>query len=128
MAGTLDKTFGTNKQGWTASTFISGESSSGNSLVTDTSGNIFVTGYTRDDNGIEKLILAKYKSNGKLDTNFGTTGQGWTSDTFYSGKNSSGISLVLDTSDNIFVTGDTLDNANIYQLIVVKYKIFFIKK
>jgi uncharacterized delta-60 repeat protein len=117
MAGTLDKTFGTNKQGWTASTF-NDKDSGGNSLVTDSSGNIFVTGTVFD--GVDfKLIIAKYKSNGVLDTSWGING--YVSTIFsIASELIANKSLVIDGDGNIFVTGYKLIN-NINQLIVAKY-------
>ena len=103
--GLLDTTFGAGK-GYIIGDYYTGKASSGNSLVLDSTGNILVTGYARDNNGVKKLLLAKYKSNGELDTSFG--GKGWlTSDFGYtSSYYTEGSSLALDSSGRIVVTGN----------------------
>jgi uncharacterized delta-60 repeat protein len=125
MAGTIDTTFGTNG-GWTPTTFYTGKDSSMagyNSCITDSTGRILVTGYTTAPNGINQLLVARYTASGILDTSsgFGTGGQGWTATTFYTGKFSSGYSLVLDSSNRILVTGYTTDSNGINQLLLVRY-------
>ncbi len=124
--GALDKTFGAGK-GYIIGDYYTGKVSYGNSLVLDSTGNVIVTGYVYDNNGAQRLLLAKYKSNGELDKSFGG-GKGWqTSDFGYSAEeySSSGSSLALDRSGNIVVTGDvhkTVDARDIILLILARYK------
>ncbi len=120
MAGTLDTTFG-NNSGWTANTFNPGVDSRGNSSVLDSSGRLVVTGYTMDPTGaFEQLIVARYTSNGSLDTTFGTNG--WTATTFNPGVDSGGTSLVLDSSGRLLVTGYIADPTGaVKQLLVARY-------
>jgi uncharacterized delta-60 repeat protein len=105
--GVLDKTFGGGK-GYILGDYYTGQPSEGKSLVIDSNGNIIVTGYAYNDEGAERLLLAKYYSNGEIYKSFGG-GKGWiTSDFGYSSKDylTSGDSLALDSSGKIVVTGN----------------------
>jgi uncharacterized delta-60 repeat protein len=68
---TLDTTFGT------AGTVIQnlGNDEQAHSLVADTSGNIFVGGYN-DAATVAQFLVAKFRSDGSLDTTFGSAGFG----------------------------------------------------
>jgi hypothetical protein len=61
---------------------------------------------------------------GTLDKTFGTTGEGWTTSSFYYGKTDSyGNRVVTDTDGNIFVAG-SIPSATIFGAIfIAKYKI-----
>jgi len=95
----------------------------GNSVTTDSSGNIYVTGSTRgglDGNihsGNENIILVKYNSSG---TNLWTKQLGTSSDDWGNG-------VTTDSSGNIYVTGYTEDelDGNIHSgnddIFLVKY-------
>jgi uncharacterized delta-60 repeat protein len=107
--GVLDKNFGGGK-GYIIGDYYTGQPSRGRSLVLDISGNIIVTGKAYNDEGVSRLLLAKYSSNGEIYKSFGG-GKGWvTSDFGYSSKGgkSYGGSLVLDKSGKIVVTGAVL--------------------
>lgn len=104
--GVLDTTFGAGK-GYVLGDYYTGKVSEGNSLVLDSTGNILVTGVAYDNNGVGKLLLAKYSGNGELDSSFGG-GKGWiTSDFGYSSADyfTIGYSLTIDSSGRILVTG-----------------------
>jgi uncharacterized delta-60 repeat protein len=105
--GVLDKTFGRGK-GYILGDYYTGQPSEGKSLVIDSNGNIIVTGSANNDEGAQRLLLAKYYSNGEIYKDFGG-GKGWiTSDFGYSSKDyfSYGISLALDRSGLIIVGGN----------------------
>ena len=95
----------------------------GESVTTDSSGNIYVTGVTQgglDGNthlGSSDLLLVKYNSSGVKQ---------WTKQ-FGTSVRDSGLGVTVDSSDNIYVTGSTsggLDgntNAGGSDLFLVKY-------
>jgi uncharacterized delta-60 repeat protein len=116
MAGTLDKTFGANGDGYTLSTnlvaFTGGQ-------VVDSNNCTIVTGDTRINN-ISTLFVAKYTSSGILDSTFGS-GKGYVIGEYYTGKTSTGSSVVLDNSGNILVAGSATDINDIGRLLITKY-------
>jgi uncharacterized delta-60 repeat protein len=92
-------------------------------VAVDSSGNIYVTGYTDgglDENsssGKQDFFLTKYNSSG---TKEWTKQQGSSADDFGNG-------VAVDSSDNIYVTGATYgklhgnNNSGIYDIFLVKY-------
>ena len=61
--GILDNSFGEGSKGWTATTFISGEYSSGTSIAVDSTGKIVVVGLTGSSNVGQILVfVARYLS------------------------------------------------------------------
>jgi uncharacterized delta-60 repeat protein len=110
--GVLDKNFGRGK-GYIIGDYYTGQISGGTSILLDSSGNIIVTGFANNDEGSQRLLLAKYSSNGEIYKGFGG-GKGWiTSDFGYSSKDyiSGGNSLVLDSDGRIIVTGNVSRDA-----------------
>src|SRR5262249_45710538 len=74
-AGTLDPTFGT---GGTVTTFFGGDGLNGDeahSVVVQTNGKLVVAGYTTNLDDTTDFALARYNSNGTLDSTFGTGGK-----------------------------------------------------
>jgi uncharacterized delta-60 repeat protein len=120
-SGILDTSFGEDHKGWTATTFISGNISSGFSIALYSTGKILVTGYISDTDNTSKLLVARYTSSGILDDTFGEGSKGWTATTFIGGKNSRGFSIALDSTGKILVTGDTDDTDNTSKLLVARY-------
>jgi uncharacterized delta-60 repeat protein len=123
--GILDTTFGTSG-GFTISTFNPGFETYQNKILLDKNGMIITCASVIDLEGSRtQLLVAKYTSDGLVDTTFGTSGIGWTGTTFIPGKDSYGTCLVLDSDGRIIVTGFTnrpnslvpADN----QLIVARY-------
>jgi uncharacterized delta-60 repeat protein len=73
--GTLDPTFGT---GGTVTTFFGGDGLNGDeahSVVVQTNGKLVVAGYTTNLDDTTDFALARYNSNGTLDSTFGTSGK-----------------------------------------------------
>jgi uncharacterized delta-60 repeat protein len=91
--GSLDTTFGTN--GLVTTSF--GGNSSGNSVALDSNGKIILGGTSNDS-----FALARYNSNGSLDTTFGTNGLVTTS---FGGGSSLGSSVALDSNGKIILGG-----------------------
>ena len=119
MAGTLDKSFGTN--GYTVSNFGGNILSSAIAQVIDSNNCIIVTGSTQADlTSKDKLYIAKYTSTGVLDKNFGG-GKGYILGDYYTGQESEGKSLVLDSAGNIIVTGVAYNDEGVQRLLLAKY-------
>ena len=119
MAGTLDKSFGTN--GYTTSNFGGNFGSTPNAQVIDSNNCTIVTGQIQDKTtNIDKLYIAKYTSTGVLDKNFGG-GKGYIIGDYYTGQGSVGKSLVLDGSGNIIVTGYANNDEGAERLLLAKY-------
>ena len=105
-------------------------SDSGNGVTTDSSGNIYVTGYTNGgldgntNSGYGDIFLVKYNSSGTKQW----TKQLGTSSGDY------GNDVTTDSSGNIYVTGSTwggLDgntNSGSYDIFIVKYNSSGIKQ
>jgi hypothetical protein len=90
-----------------------GQYQDGNSIAIDNSDNIFIVGITNDSFGIIDTILIKYDSSGTLQWQIrlftGTTEQ------------SSGYSIVLDNSGNIYICGDgNISGGSITGILTVK--------
>jgi len=83
---------------------VAGKASIGNSVATDTSGNVYVAGYTTgglDGNtltGIADFFITKYDSNGVKQ---------YTKQLGVALKNTGGNSVATDTSGNVYVAGYT---------------------
>ncbi|UJS16710.1 MAG: SBBP repeat-containing protein [Candidatus Jettenia sp.] len=99
-----------------ASTFLGGSHSDyGQSITTDTKGNIYVTGYTYDTTTDLPTKAGAYDTshNGSLDVFVSKFNSGLTSllaSTFLGGSGSDqGYSLATDTEGNVYVTGHTYD-------------------
>jgi|GEM_PF-1790159 len=84
----------------------------GHSITVDTSGNIYVVGESAGAS-YDNMIIWKYKSDGTLDTDFGSNGIV----SYDGGTASEGLSIDLDSNGNIYITG-TKNN----DLVVWKYK------
>ena len=109
---------------WTRQLGVATYQTSGNSVTTDSSGNIFVGGYTRgglDGNtltGSFDFFLTKYDSSGAKQ---------WTQQMGnYGGGNTFGNAVATDNSGNIFIVGTSSDlDGNVhtgsYDVVVTKY-------
>ncbi len=99
-------------------------------VTTDSSGNIYVTGYPLEDldgntnSGSRDIILVKYTSSGTKQ---------WTKQ-LGSSSYDEGYSVTTDSSDNIYVTGNTLGNldgntnSGMFDIFLVKYNSSGIKQ
>ncbi len=74
--GTLDTSFSTDGQVVVPSVFGAGNTNGdqANALLIDSSGNILVGGFASDSNGNGALAVARYDTDGNLDTTYGTSG------------------------------------------------------
>ncbi len=130
-SGILDTTFN-NGSGFLTKQIVNGKSATCNSLILDKDSNIYITGQAvtgivnvnngDQPNGISTwdVYLAKYTKSGVLDKTF-ANGKGVVTTTIEK-YNSEGISLALDTDNNILVIGKTsVGTGNYFQSILVKY-------
>jgi uncharacterized delta-60 repeat protein len=103
-SGLLDTNFG--QGGYVYGDYYTGKGSAGYGIVLDENQNILVTGKATDDNDIERLLIAKYSSEGVKDPFFGG-GKGWETYTFdYPKIGSAGGDITLDSSGLILVGGN----------------------
>ncbi len=98
--GTLDDTFG---HGGKVTTDFSNTQEVGNSVALQNDGKIIVAGNSNNQN----FVVARYKSNGTLDSTFGTAGK-VTTDFFGSGVD--GNSVAIQTDGKIIVAGYAYTN------------------
>lgn len=99
----LDSTFGANQNGIV--TLLVGNETSGEAVRMQTDQKIIVGGYAVIS-GTARLLVARYLSNGTLDSTFGTNGITTTT----VGTNSYGLSLHLQSDQKIILTGTALNS------------------
>jgi uncharacterized delta-60 repeat protein len=91
---------------------------SGNSVSIDSLGRIVITGLIYDNNYVENMFITRYFSDGNLDTSFA---DGVVFKQYTSGKSTNGLSLTIDSSDRIVITGYTFDNTDISNMFLTRY-------
>ncbi|MEH2379699.1 MAG: DUF4347 domain-containing protein [Nostoc sp.] len=112
--GSLDTSFNTTGK---VTTDFASNNDSAYSITVQPDGKILVAGGS--DNGINNdFALARYNSNGSLDTSFNTTGKVTTD--FASNNNNSGYSLAVQPDGKILVAGDS-DNGTNYDFAIARY-------
>lgn len=79
-------------------------------------GKIVVAGYYYDTNILTQIVIARYNTDGALDTNFGTLG----TITTLIGTGCSAKSMVIDAAGNIVVTGNAVINGS-PQIAIARY-------
>ncbi|WP_375478733.1 DUF4347 domain-containing protein [uncultured Nostoc sp.] len=99
--GSLDTSFG---NGGRILTSISDGQDGIASILIQPDGKIVVTGNAMNNNGDINSILARYNSNGSIDTNFGTNGKVITD---FPGRYDFGNSVALQSDGKIVVAGST---------------------
>lgn len=109
--GVLDTTFGT---GGCVATPIADNANAYN-VKLDSSGNIIIAGSTKIGN-VAYIVIARYLTNGTLDTSFGANGIVLTS----LEQGSSCYSIIIESDDKITVTGSVLKNDEIW-IPLVRY-------
>ncbi len=102
--GSLDTGFGT---GGEATTDF-GRGEEGYAVALQTDGKIVVAGSTYSDTGYSDFALARYNSNGSLDTGFGASGKVTTA----FGYNNWGRAVALDAGGKIVVAGSADNGSN----------------
>lgn len=121
--GLLDTNFG--QGGYVYGDYYTGKESNGLGIVLDENENILVTGSANDDNDIERLLIAKYSSEGVIDLSFGGS-KGWETYTFDSPDEVSiGYDITIDSTGLILVSNNVsvnVDGTNSNLFILSRYK------
>ena len=102
--GSLDTTFGTN--GIVTTNIIANQASSGRAVAVQTNGKIVVAGYV--ENGTNHVFaLARYNSNGSLDTAFNPTGSlpGTVTTDVTPGLDSEAYALIIQPNGQLVIAG-----------------------
>lgn len=113
MNGSLDSTFGT---GGKAITSVLGISGFANDILADHSGNIFVCGYAAQSSN-SNFAIAKYFSNGRLDSSYGRNGID-TTDFF--GFSDIAYTSAIQDDGKIILAGQAGQNTN-YSIALARY-------
>ncbi|HLO48989.1 MAG TPA: DUF4347 domain-containing protein, partial [Kamptonema sp.] len=103
--GTLDTSFGT---GGKVTTDMFSDNDYGNSIAIDSSGKILVGGYAKNGTYTD-FAIARYNTDGSLDTSFGTGGKVSIDIT---GDNDTGKKILIDSSGKILVAGTNWSGSN----------------
>jgi uncharacterized delta-60 repeat protein len=120
-SGVLDSSFGT---GGTVSTSLTSPSTlTGNSLAIQTDGKIILGGtYNINNSSSFSFALARYNTNGTLDTSFGSAGNGLIlTDLIVSPSEEYGVSLAIQTDGKILLGGygGPLEEENIFESFIL---------
>ena len=86
----------------------------GNSITTDTSGNVYVTGQQKNTAGYYIAFIAKYNSLGVIQWQRSLTDTN-------AAPNDIGFSITTDTSSNVYVTGQQKNTTGNYIVFIAKY-------
>jgi hypothetical protein len=85
----------------------------GRALITDASGNIYVTGDTEDSHSLKDVVTIKYTPAGAVS---------WTNVYANSGtKNDAPAAITLDASGNVIVAGYKQNSSSVKDALVIKY-------
>jgi len=113
--GSLDTTFGTDG---TVTTDFSENNDVAYGIAIDSSGKIVVAGYSWIDGNNFDFALARYYTDGGLDTTFGTNGKVTTD---FGGDNDVAYGLAIDKGGKIVVAGYAKVNGNKYDFALARY-------
>ena len=111
---TLDTSFGSG--GKTTTAMVGGGSDVGTDVVVQPDGKILVAGYA-DNGGNNDFALARYNTDGSLDTGFGSGGKVLTD---FSGGHDESYGLALQPDGKIVAAGQSHNGAN-YDFAVARY-------
>ncbi len=101
--GSLDSSFGSGGQAVTPYFFSSTNGDQANAVAVQTNGKIVVAGSASDAFGVGALAVARYNSNGTLDSSFGSGGQAMV--TVGDGSANTGQGMTIEPNGKIVVVG-----------------------
>ncbi|BAY76081.1 FG-GAP repeat-containing protein [Nostoc linckia NIES-25] len=113
--GSLDTTFNTTGK---VTTDFNGNDEAGNSITVQDDGKVLVAGYSNNGSN-DDFAIARYNSDGTLDTTFNTTGK-FTSD--FNGNDEGGNSIIVQDDDKILVAGVS-NNGTDYDFAIARYSV-----
>ncbi|WP_415405730.1 SBBP repeat-containing protein [Sulfurovum sp. CS9] len=100
----------------------------GKDIAVDSTGNVYVTGYSHNADSATEMIIWKYKSDGTLNASFGNNGivayYNPDAETDYPFPFYYGDAIALDDAGNIYVTGDgtASEVSAVWAMMIWKYK------
>ncbi|MEM7646318.1 MAG: SBBP repeat-containing protein [Pseudomonadota bacterium] len=117
--GTLDTNF--NGTGFVVDDSAAGGGvhDQGNDVTLDGFGKIVVVGFSDQSATNRDLAVWRYNPNGSLDSGFNSTGR-FTHDGAAGGEDDSGNGVVIDSANNLFVTGRSDSGANLDDMTIWK--------
>ncbi|MDZ8027125.1 MAG: DUF4347 domain-containing protein [Nostoc sp. DedQUE11] len=111
--GTLDTTFNTTGK---VTTDFNGNDEAGNSIAVQDDGKVLVAGYSNNGTN-DDFAIARYNSDGTLDTTFNTTGKATTD---FNGNDEGGNSIIVQSDGKILVAGASNNGTN-YDFAIARY-------
>ncbi|HEX4245428.1 MAG TPA: hypothetical protein VHY77_07680, partial [Acidimicrobiales bacterium] len=103
--GALDPSFGTG--GLVTTTMSAGGTDVVNAVATQSDGKIVAVGYDQPLGGVQRFAVARYNTNGTLDSSFGTGGTVTTAIAGVNGNGDAALAVALQSNGKIVVGGYT---------------------
>ena len=94
----------------------------GKSIASDSAGNVYVTGYSDNGAGDSDMVIWKYRSDGTLDTTFGSDGTVIHNGAAGGNGTDIGNAIALDNAGNIYVTGYSDNETGNKDMVTWKYR------
>jgi uncharacterized delta-60 repeat protein len=119
--GSLDNTFGNN--GIVVHNNAAGGNSSdyGESIYVDSTGKIYVTGFSVNSSNNQDMVIWRYNSNGGLDNTFGNNGIVVHNNAAGGNSSDYGESIYVDSTGKIYVTGFSVNSSNNQDMVIWRY-------
>jgi uncharacterized delta-60 repeat protein len=99
--------------------YTTGKDTYGHSLAIDSKGRIVVTGHSFDSSSTNSMFITRYLDNGILDTSFADGGVIFKQ--YTTGKNTWVMSVAIDSSNSVVITGYTVDTNNTTSIFITRY-------
>src|SRR5262249_9646351 len=119
--GSLDTNFGPEGTGMVVTDFTSSTDEWANAMAIDAKGKILLAGQANVGGNGFQFALARYKSDGRLDTTFGPSGNGKVVTNFTSSTQEAAKAIALVPSGKIILAGYAKVGGNDYQFAVARY-------
>src|SRR5262249_13762939 len=116
-SGGLDSTFGSG--GKVTTDYVGATQDYGQAMALQTDGKIVVAGYTTDHNESSEFSLARYNSNGSLDTGFGSRGE--TTAVFGLDSIDQAAAVAIQPDGKIVVVGTTRPGVGVMDAALVRF-------
>ncbi len=93
----------------------------GISIYVDKKGRVYVTGYSRNRNGDNDMVIWRYNKEGKLDKSFGDGGIVVDNNAAGGKGDDEGISIYVDKKGRVYVTGYSRNRNGDYDMVIWRY-------